>query len=217
MLKLLNLSFRYSDGIGIDGVTFAVRPGELVLVVGRTGAGKTTLLKLISLELMPTAGEIMLDRLRSSEIKPRLLPQWRRRIGIIYQDLRLLGDRSALENVRLVAVCERNLPGSPRMRALKALARVGLSHKFHNLPGELSTGEQQRTAIARALVNEPLVLLADEPVSNLDIDTASEVVDLLTRVNLAGTTMLVATHQPERFERCRPRMIRIERGRVVEN
>ncbi len=217
LLKLLNVTFRWTALSGIDGITFAIRPGEFVLLEGRTGAGKTTLLELISMELVPMAGDIVLERFRISELKPRSLPAYRRCIGIVYQDLRLLEDRSALENVRLAASCEGNLPGSPKMRALKALARVGLSHKFHSLPGELSAGEQQRTAIARALVNEPLLLLADEPVSNLDGETAAEVVDLLRSVNLAGTAILVATHQHERFELCRPRVIRLEQGRMVED
>jgi len=220
LVKLLNVTFHYNGGIGVTGVSFEVQPCEFFLLVGRTGAGKTTLFKLISLELTPAAGEIILDEFRSSEIKPRLLPLWRRRIGIIYQDFRLLKDRSVLENVRLVASCENNLPGRPKKRALKALARVGLSHKIHSRPDELSTGEQQRAVIARALVNEPFLLLADEPVSNLDEETSVEIIELLQKVNQAGTAMIVATHQPSSFilhpSSFSPNVIRIEAGRLVE-
>lgn len=217
MVKLLNVTYRYNSGTdvsGVNGVSLEVKPGEFVMLVGRTGAGKTTLFRLISMQLIPNAGEIILDSLRSSEIKARFLPVWRRRLGIIHQNFRLLGDRDILENVRLAAVCEKNLPESPKKRSLKALASVGLSHKLHSRPDELSTGEQQRTAIARALVNEPFLLLADEPVSNLDVDTSTEITDLLRRVNHAGTAILVATHQHERFSSCKPRVLRLEAGRL---
>lgn len=216
-LKLLNITYNYSDLSGVSGISFEVNSGAFTLIVGKTGAGKTTLLKLISLEIVPFSGEIILEKMRSSEIKPRLLPKWRRRIGIIYQNFRLLSDRSVLENVRLAAVCERNLPGRPKRRALKALARVGLSHKVHSFPNELSTGEQQRTAIARAIVNEPFLLLADEPVSNLDEETAVEIIELLQKLNQAGTTMLVATHQPERFTSYCSNTLKLDRGRLVEH
>ncbi len=218
LLKLLNVTFQYNGGgrSGVYGVSFSVEPGEFILIVGKTGAGKTTLFKLISLEIAPTAGEIILNDFRSRELKPKLLPQWRRRLGVVYQDFRLLRDRSALDNVRLAAACERNLSGRPKARALKVLARVGLSHKIHSRPDQLSAGEQQRAVIARALVNEPFLLLADEPVSNLDRETAAGIVELLQKVNQSGTATLVATHQPERFESCKSRMIKLQDGRLVE-
>jgi len=215
MVKLLNVSYYYRGENGVGGITLEVAPGEFVLLTGKTGAGKTTLIKLISLELFPVTGEISLERFRSRDLKRRNLSRWRKRIGIVYQDFKLLRDRSILDNVRLAAYCETNLPGSSKTRALRALANVGLSHKLHSRPDQLSTGEQQRAAIARALVNEPFVLLADEPVSNLDGETASGIVELLQRVNQAGTAMLIATHQPERFDSCSPRVLRMERGRLA--
>lgn len=216
MVKLLNVSYRYNGSTAVEGISFEVEPGEFTLLVGRTGAGKTTLFRLISMEIVPNSGEIILERFRSGEIKSRNLPQWRRRIGIVFQDFKLLKDRSILENVRLAASCESNLPGSSKSRAFKALTKVGLSHKVHSFPNELSAGEQQRAAVARALVNEPFVLLADEPVSNLDGETAKDTVDLLWRINQSGTAVMVATHQPERFESCRPKVIRLEKGRLIE-
>ena len=216
MIKLLNVSYRYSGGGGIDSVSFNVNSGEFVLLVGKTGAGKTTLLKMISMELPPKSGEITLESTRSSDLKPRMLPNWRRRLGIVYQDFRLIGDRSVLENVRLTATCEKNLPGKPKERSLRAIGRVGLTHKLHCLPGELSIGEQQRTAIARALVNEPFVVLADEPVSNLDSETSASIIDLMKKVNSLGTAMLIATHQPERFASCNPRILEAVNGRIQE-
>ncbi len=214
MVSLQNVTYQHQGGGGIQNVTLEVKPGELILLVGRTGAGKTTILRLISLELKPDSGEILLERFRAGAIKPKMLPQWRRRLGIVYQDLRLLGDRTALDNVILAAHCERNLPGKPRDRAIKALSNVGLTAKLHSFPHELSAGEQQRAALARAIVNEPYVLLADEPVSHLDPATSEDIVAQLRRVNQAGTAVLVATHQPERFESLRPRVIRLEAGRA---
>ena len=217
LLKLLNVTYHHNGGAGVSRVSFEMEPGEFVLLVGRTGAGKTTIIRLISMELVSDAGDIFFDAYKSGELKPKQLPLWRRRLGIVYQDFRLLRDRSALENVRLAAFCERNLPGKPRARALRAMAKMGLSHKIHNRPDELSMGEQQRTAMARALVNEPFLMLADEPVSNLDEQTSAELIDYLRKVNQSGTAILVATHQPERFYPCSPRVIRLENGRLVES
>jgi len=214
MVRLLNVTYEHPGGGGVRGVTLELKPGELLLLVGRTGAGKTTILRLISLELRPDSGEITLERFRSSEIKPRLLPQWRRRLGIVYQDLRLLEDRTALDNVLLAAHCEPNLHEKPRERAVKVLANVGLASKIHSFPHEISAGEQQRAALARAIVNEPFVLLADEPLSHLDPATSEDIVAQLRRVNQAGTAVIVATHQPERFDILRPRIIRLEDGRA---
>lgn len=216
MVKLLNVSYSYNGSVGVNGITLEIVPGELVLLIGRTGAGKTTLIRLISLELFPDSGEIILGRFRTTELRGGQFPSWRRRIGVVFQDLRLLKDRTALENVRLAACCERCLQSGSKARALRSLASVGLSHKLHGFPDELSAGEQQRTAIARALVNEPFVLLADEPVSNLDRETAADIVALLQKVNQGGTAVLVATHQPERFENCRSRLLCLDQGRLVE-
>lgn len=216
MIKLLNVTYHYTTGeCGVDGVSFEIQAGEFILLVGKTGAGKTTIFKLISRELDPDFGEIFLNNLRSSEIKRSRLRAWRRYLGIVFQDLRLLNDRTALDNVRLTATCERNLSGRPKTRALKSVALVGMSHKLHEKPSNLSIGEQQRIAIARALVNEPFILLADEPISNLDGETSSELIQVLKKINHNGTAVVVATHQPERFESCKPRLIGIERGRIV--
>jgi cell division transport system ATP-binding protein len=215
MIKLLNVTYHYNGSAGVEGISFEIQPGEFVLLVGRTGAGKSTVIKLISLELLPASGDIFLERYHARDLKRRDYPAWRRRIGVVFQDFRLLSDRTVHQNVKLAACCEPSLRTSPKTRALKALSSVGLTPKLHSLPGELSMGERQRASIARALVNEPFVLLADEPVSNLDSETAGEVVALLQKFNKAGTAMLVATHQPERFAVCNPRIMRLERGRMA--
>jgi len=217
VVKLINVSYRYpsSQGAGVDGITFEVNSADFILLVGRTGAGKTTLIRLLARELIPDAGEIILHQHRSLNLRRRRLPEWRRCLGIMFQDFHLLLDRSAYDNVLLTAICERRLPEKPRLRAIKALNSVGLTAKIDEFPRRLSTGEQQRVALARAIVNEPFVLLADEPVSNLDQQTSAEIIEVLRRINRAGTAVVTATHQPERFEVCRPRILRLENGRLV--
>ena len=214
MLRLLNVTYRHPEGGGIEGVSLEIRSGEFLLLVGRTGAGKTTILRLISLELRPQSGDVQLERFRAGEMTPAELPAWRRKLGIVYQDLRLLTDRSVYDNVLLAAACEPNLPQKPRARALKTLTQLGLAHKLHSNPAQLSAGEQQRAALARAIVNEPYVLLADEPISHLDPTTSDAIIALMTKVNQAGAAVIVATHQPERFESVKPRIIRVEAGRI---
>lgn len=215
MVKLSNVSYRYAVGNGVNRISFDIKSGEFILLVGRTGAGKTTLFRLISLELYPDSGEIELEQFNSSSIKRSQLPKWRRRLGIIYQDTRLLPDRTLLENVSLAALCDSSLRTKQKKRALRVLNQVGLSHKIHSAPTSLSAGEQQRAGIARAIVNEPFVLLADEPVSHLDSETSGEIIELLHRLNLNGTSMLIATHQPELFQHLNPRIITLSDGRMV--
>jgi len=216
IVKLLNVSYDYQSRRGIDGVTLSIKKGEFVMLIGRTGSGKTTLFRIMSLELYPDSGEVMLSELKSSQLKRKKLPQWRRQLGIVFQGLHLIGNRSILDNIRLAALCERRLRGSPKARSLRALGKVGMAHRLHDKASQLSTGEQQRVAIARAIVNEPFVLLADEPVSNLDGETSSDVIDILRKINSAGTAVVVATHQPERFAKCNPREIRLDNGKLVE-
>ncbi len=212
VVKVRNVSYHYSGGNGIDGISLELKKGDFAILVGKTGTGKTTIFRLISLELKPDSGEIALLNLRSGSLKRRKLPLWRRQMGIVFQDLRLLNDRHALDNVKLAAACERRLPGSPKERSLRAIGKVGISHKLYDRPELLSTGEQQRVAIARALVNEPFLLLADEPVSNLDTETSTGIIEALYKISKSGTAVFVATHQPERFEKYNPRVLCIENG-----
>lgn len=216
ILKLLNVSYHYPNRKGIDRISLTVKKGEFILLVGVTGSGKTTIFRVASMELRPDTGEICLLEQRSSRLKRKEYPLWRRQMGIIYQDLKLLSDRSVLENIKLVALCEHRLNASPKTRSLRVLHKVGMDDKLTSLPTELSTGEQQRVAIARALVNEPFIVLADEPVSNLDRKTSDGIAEILHKISLSGTSMIVATHQPERFEKFNPRVIRVHQGRMYE-
>lgn len=216
IIDLDNVGFLYPNSQGVENICISLNKGEFVILVGRTGSGKTTLFKLISLELFPMEGEINLMDMSSLHIKRRQLPEWRRQIGIVYQDLRLLTDRNTIDNIKLAAACEKRLPGSVKSRSVRILESVGLKDKIRDFPNELSTGEQQRIAIARALVNEPFLLLADEPVSNLDNATSTGIIDILNKASLSGTTVVVATHQPERFQDYQPRVITLKDGNLVK-
>ncbi|MFN3821285.1 MAG: cell division ATP-binding protein FtsE [bacterium] len=195
---------------------FALPWGSFSLVVGRTGAGKTTLLKLINLLLTPLQGEVIFYRFRTSELSSKERCLWRKRLGWIPQETELLYDRTVLENILLTARCDTAIRESPKRRALQALSQVGLAHKLHRLPQNLSGGERQRVAIARALVNQPFLIVADEPVAHLDSQTSHEIADLLYRINLSGTAVLIATHQPERFSHLNPQIWHMENGRLKE-
>lgn len=191
---------------------FSVNRGDFVFLVGPSGAGKTSVLKLIYGEERPTSGQIHVGQYNLLRMKRREVPYLRRHLGIVFQDFRLLEDRNVFENVafplRVTGVRMKEV----KKRAMKSLAEVGLSHKRYRMPQELSGGEQQRAAIARALAHEPLVLLADEPTGNLDRDTAKEILMILQRINLRGTAILMATHNFELVKKFSHRIIRIEKG-----
>lgn len=215
MLHFFNVSYRYNQNDGVSQVTFSVANGEFVFLVGPSGAGKTTIFRLINLELFPQQGNIVLDTWNSIYLSKKDIPYVRRKLGIVFQDFKLLRDRSVYENVafamRVVGARRRKI----KRRVLKVLKEVGLSHKRLKYPHELSGGEQQRVAIARALVNEPFILLADEPTGNLDKDTALEILKLLEKINSQGTAVLMATHNNHLARATQKRIIYIHQGRIV--
>ncbi|MCR4440182.1 MAG: cell division ATP-binding protein FtsE [bacterium] len=215
MIHLRNVRMLYPDGGGVECVNLDVHRGEFVFLVGPSGAGKSTVLKLIYMDERPQEGVVMVHDFDSLHIKRKQIPYLRRLLGIVFQDFRLLPDRDVFENVafalRVTGAKRREI----RRKVLRVLAEVGLSHKRHRMPDELSGGEQQRVAIARALVNEPLALLADEPTGNLDPDTAREVLELLEKINLKGTAVLMATHNYALVEKAGKRIVRIQGGRTL--
>ena len=182
------------DNLVFKDLNFKVNDGEFVFVTGPTGSGKSTLLRLIYMDIFPNRGKVIVGRFDSRKIKKRQIPYLRRRLGIVFQDFKLLDDRNVFENVAFALY----LTGAKRKeinrKVLMALTEVGLSHKKNSMPDELSGGEQQRVAIARAIVNEPFLILADEPTGNLDPDTSTEIIELLKRINLRGTSIIMATH-----------------------
>jgi cell division transport system ATP-binding protein len=206
---------RYPTGDGLDFINLEVRNGEFVFLVGPTGAGKSTVLKMVYLEESPTEGYVIVDNYSSLDIADNEIPYLRRRLGIIFQDFKLLDDRDIFENVafalRVTAERRKNI----KRRTLKALAEVGLSHKGRKMPHELSGGEQQRAAIARAIVNDPVILLADEPTGNLDPKTTVEIMHILDKVNSRGTAVLMATHNYELVNNTAKRVVSIKNGRTL--
>ena len=199
MISVSNVGVEYRRGQwAVRDVSFTVQKGEFVLLTGHSGAGKTTLMKLLSFEKTPTVGRVQLEDFASDRIKKRRLPYLRRRIGPVFQDFRLLRERTAYENVALVLEATGAGRNGLHRRVLRALAQVGLSNKADSRPDELSGGEQQRVAIARAIINDPFVLLADEPTGNLDEGSADAVLELLLAlVRDTGCALLMVTHSQE--------------------
>ncbi|MBN1466053.1 ATP-binding cassette domain-containing protein [candidate division KSB1 bacterium] len=215
MLELHNVKFIYPTGDGIQHITFRINPGELVFLVGPSGAGKSTVLKSIFLQERPTEGHVIVGEYNSLFVSRQEIPYLRRKLGIVFQDFKLLNDRDVFRNISFVLEVIGTRSKVIKRRVLRALADVGLSHKSRKYPEELSGGEQQRVAIARAIVNEPYILLADEPTGNLDPDTAGEIMDVLMRINMRGTSLLMATHNFALAKAYNGRIIRIEHGQLV--
>jgi cell division transport system ATP-binding protein len=198
-------------------VSFTMQKGEFVVLTGSSGAGKTTLLRLLSFEQTPSAGEVRLEAFSSTTIKKRKLPLLRRRIGLVFQDFRLLRDRNVFENVAFVLRATGSPGGGLHRRVVRALAAVGLSGRADAMPDELSGGEQQRVGIARAIVNDPFVILADEPTGNLDDAIKRDIFRLLKKISASGTAVLVATHDVEVAKEFRARTLRLDQGRLVSD
>jgi cell division transport system ATP-binding protein len=194
LVQMFHVSKSYGAVDVLEDVNFRLERGEFVCLTGATGSGKSTLLKLVYMEERPTEGQTVVEGFFSDNIRQREVPFLRRRIGILFQDFKLLRERTAFENVSFAL----NVTGAParetRRRVTRALTQVGLGHKRNAFPGELSGGEQQRVALARAIVNDPVLLLADEPTGNLDQAVGREIVALFQKINQQGTAIIMATH-----------------------
>jgi cell division transport system ATP-binding protein len=214
MIHLSDVGYRIGNNQIISGINLNVEAGGFVCIVGPSGAGKSTLLKLVHMEIFPTKGELVVADFNARTIRKKEIPFLRRKVGMVFQDFKLLEDRDVYENVSFALWAT----GIPRRRIKKrvfqVLAEVGLSHKRYSMIQELSGGEQQRVAIARALANEPFVLLADEPVGNLDSDTSLEILKLLKRINGKGTAVLMTTHKVEMIKPFFTRVITLKEGRL---
>ncbi|GLC28120.1 cell division ATP-binding protein FtsE [Roseisolibacter agri] len=216
MLRYLNVVKEYPrSGTALHGVSFHLAKGEFAFLTGPSGSGKSSLLKLAYLEERPTKGEVRVAGQSASSARSRDVAMLRRKLGVVFQDFRLLPDRSAEANVAFALEVTGAPQGAIRDRVARALAQVGLAAKGTSLPHELSGGEQQRVAIARALVNRPLLLLADEPTGNLDDRAARGVYQLLREINAGGTAVLMATHNSELVKRADLRVLELHRGRLV--
>ncbi|HEV3156778.1 MAG TPA: cell division ATP-binding protein FtsE [Candidatus Baltobacteraceae bacterium] len=218
MIHLHAVTLIYPNGTrALDAVDLAIEKGSFVFLVGDSGTGKSSLLRLLYHEQKPTKGEVIVDGAHIERLKRRRVPALRRSLGVVFQDFKLLPDMTVWENVAF-ALQVTGAPSRDVMRQVpRALELVSLSHKSRAFPNELSGGEQQRTAIARAIVNNPKLLLCDEPTGNLDPATTHEIVELLDRINRKGTTVIVATHNATVVDRMRRRVIRLENGRIISD
>lgn len=201
----------------LDGINLEVDRGEFVFLVGPSGAGKSTLLKLLYREEVPTSGQLLIDGKDVAKLPPRAVPYLRRNLGVIFQDFKLLPDRTVFDNVAFALECT-DVPRREIMRRVPAaLELVGLRHKSRALAAELSGGEQQRVAVARAIVRNPVLVIADEPTGNLDPENTWAIMNLLNQINQMGATVVVATHAAEIVDSMKKRVVALERGRVVRD
>ena len=197
MISFVNVDLELEKKTILKQVNLAIEPGQLVYIVGKSGTGKTTLLKALYMEIKPARGEVSIGGYKSSQIKRRHIPHLRRKLGIIFQDFRLLEDRTVFENLAFVLKVTNTKNRLIKDRVMTALQEVGLEGSAKQMPYNLSGGEQQRVAIARALVREPIIILADEPTGNLDPDTSLEILEYLKKINRKGIAVIIATHDYE--------------------
>ena len=218
MIEFRNVSKRYGTGTeAVHNANFTIQKGEFAFLVGQSGSGKSTLIKMLLKEENPTQGNIIINGKDITFLKAGKIPYLRRSMGIVFQDFRLLPDKTVYENVAFAMNIVNATPKHIKRQVPLVLSLVGLSNKAKVYPNELSGGEQQRVALARAIVNNPSMLIADEPTGNLDPNTAWEIMGLINDINLRGTTVVVATHAQDIVDRMNKRVIRIDHGNVVSD
>ena len=218
MIVVDHVTMKYSTGKkALDDVTFHINKGEFVFIVGSSGSGKTTLIKLLLKELTPTQGEITVEGKAYSKLKRREIPMLRRKLGEVFQDFRLLKDRTVFENVAFAQQVIEKPMKEIRREVPAMLTMVGLADQYKQYPRELSGGEQQRVAIARAMINRPDIILADEPTGDLDPKNSEEIMTLLEEINKKGTTVVVVTHNREIVDQMKKRVIRLKKGQIISD
>lgn len=218
MLIMNDVSKVYPGGsVALQDVNVHIEPGEFVFVVGPSGAGKSTFIKMLFREVLPTTGSIFVNGMDILALSPKEIPFMRRQLGIIFQDYRLLPDRTVFENVAFAMQVIEAPHRKIRRQVNNVLDLVGLRHRSNAYPNELSGGEQQRIAIARAIVNDPVFVIADEPTGNLDPETSWDIMEIFKEINSAGTTIVMATHDKDVVDAMGKRVIAIERGRIVRD
>lgn len=218
MLIMTDVSKMYPSGaVALLDINVHIEPGEFVFVVGPSGAGKSTFIKMLFREVLPTTGSIFVNGTDIMALTPKEIPYMRRQLGIIFQDYRLLPDRTVYENVAFAMQVIEAPHRKIKRQVLNVLDLVGLRHRSDAYPNELSGGEQQRIAIARAIVNDPLLVIADEPTGNLDPETSWDIMEIFKEINATGTTIVMATHDKEVVDAMGKRVIAIEKGRIVRD
>ena len=218
MIQLLHVTRRYDrGGVALSDVTLSIDAGEFVFFTGPSGAGKSTLLRLVFREESPSEGRVLVSGRNIALMSEADVMSYRRDVGFVFQDFKLLPDKTVFENLTFVLRALGSRHEERKLRAFEALKRMGLQHRLHSLPRELSGGEQQRVAIARALIDSPRLLLADEPTGSLDPELAGQIMELFKEQNARGTTILVASHDREMIRSMRKRTIMLEAGRVASD
>ena len=218
MIEFRNVSKTYATGTdAVKHADFIIEKGDFAFLVGASGSGKSTLIKMILKEEEPTEGTILINGRDITHMKQNKVPFLRRSMGVVFQDFRLLPDKTVYDNVAFAMNIVKATPRQIKRQVPMVLSLVGLSGKAKVYPSELSGGEQQRVALARALVNNPSMIIADEPTGNLDPDTATEIMKLLNEINLRGTTVVIATHAKDIVDRMKKRVIEIEHGIIVRD
>jgi cell division transport system ATP-binding protein len=217
MIQLFHVTKYYDRRPALMDVNLQIDKGEFVLLMGPSGAGKTTLLKLLYCATSLDEGQILIQGRNVARLKPSAVPYLRRTMGVVFQDFKLLPKKNVYENVALPLLVQGISAFETRRRVMEALKAVGVEHRKESRPTMLSAGEQQRVCIARAIVNSPLILLADEPTGNMDADLAREIVELFKSIHARGTTVLVATHNRQVVEQVGRRVVKLEQGKVVSD
>lgn len=216
MLTFNNVEFKYSNQAVFNNLNLQVNNGDFTFLIGKSGSGKSTLLQLVYMDILPNEGYVQVGEFSSDTIKPRKLPHLRRMLGVVFQDFKLLEDRSVYDNLAFILY----VTGMPRKQIkqtiMDSLADVRLVHKAKNMPSELSGGEMQRVAIARAIINNPKLILADEPTGNLDPQTSDEIMDILKDINARGTAILFATHNYDIVKKTEANILKIADGKATK-
>lgn len=218
MIEFKNVTVVYDkDIVGLDNVSFKINDGEFVFLVGKTGAGKSSAIKLLTGEIRPTGGDIIVDGIVVNSLKRSKIPYLRRAQGVVFQDFRLLPNKTVFENVAFAMEIIGKSKKEISRKVPKILALVGLDERANNYPNEISGGEQQRVSIARALVNSPSLIIADEPTGNLDVETSQEVMNLFDKINKMGTTIVMVTHSEKIVNDMCKRVIQLENGIIIRD
>lgn len=218
MISLDGVSVEYENGVrALTDVSLSIKKGDFAFIVGSTGSGKSTMLRLLYREMLPSKGVVVVDGQDVTQLGASDVPFLRRKLGIVFQDFKLLPQKNLWENLAFALRVIGAQPRDIRRRIGDALAMVGLTHRCDSFPHQMSGGEQQRAAIARALVNNPTVLIADEPTGNLDPDTSWEIMQLLEQINVRGATVLVATHDSNIVDRMKKRVVQLEAGAIIRD
>ncbi len=218
MIKFKDVTVIYDkDIVGLDNVSFKIEDGEFVFLVGKTGAGKSSAIKLLTGEIKPTSGDVIVDGIYVSSLRRSKIPYLRRAQGVVFQDFRLLPNKTVYENVAFAMEIIGKKKKEIKRKVPKILELVGLSERARNYPNEISGGEQQRVSIARALVNSPSLIIADEPTGNLDVETSNEVMKLFDEINKMGTTIVMVTHSEKIVNDMKKRVIQLENGSIVRD